>query len=124
MSDEESITEQVITHYKAGVKASLLAEYRCNTAGCLLIHVWQAPGGIEFFAPERRLSDGYDYARAIEAKFDSNYQRAGRLEFGVFVKIQVLCTHTSDLAFSFELWRDIADRTPGKPVRILLPRDT
>ncbi len=67
MTDRESIRRDVIAHYEAGVKGSLLAEYRCKR-GCLLLHVWQSPNGPEFFAPGGRVSDHYALAFALAVK--------------------------------------------------------
>lgn len=126
MSEEadQAIAREVIAHYKAGIKASLLAEYRCRTSGCLLLHVWQAPKGLEFFVPKRRLSEGYAFARDVEAKFlDAVFPlEAGRLSPGTLTRLQLMCDHTSDSVFDFEIWRDVVNQVPGRPVRVIWPR--
>ena len=131
MTDWEDIHNEVLTHYAAGVKTALLAEYRCRARGCLLLHVWQTPMGPEFFAPGGRVSDRYEAAqqfdwpgRGREAS-DKSGTRAHRLNDPVIGPkwLWLLCDHVKQHVFVRDIRQELASQ-PGKPTRIFLPQDT
>ena len=129
MTDWEDIHSEVLAHYAAGVRGALLAEYRC-TSGCLLLHVWQAPMGPEFFAPGARVSDHYELARQFDWPgpgrnvSDKSGNRAHRLNDPVIAPkwLWLLCDHVNQAVFVRDIQRELASQ-PGRPTRILLPRD-
>lgn len=128
----EQAWREAVAHYKAGVKDSLLAEYRCRKKGCLLLHVWQSPNGPEFFAPAAEISDQYTTAGQLDwpafNRFgpDKTGDRAGRLDDPVIARqwLWLMCDHLVGPIWTSDLRRDVEGRAPGKPVRINLPRDT
>lgn len=131
MSREDSWHEAV-THHTAGVKDSMLAEYRCRTKGCLLLRVWNSPNGPEFFAPAARVSDQYTEAGQWHwlgfNRDDPNKtgDRAGRLDDLASLQrggwLWLLCEHVKEPMWRSEILRDLAEREPGKPARIFIPR--
>lgn len=132
MTFEDSWAEAV-AHHEAGVKGALLAEYRCRKRGCLLLHVWQAPKGLEFFAPAARISDQFisagqwhwlGFNREDEKKTGD---RAGSLE-EVSAVLQeggwlwLLCEHVQESVWVSEIRRDAGGGHPGQPAAIFMPR--
>lgn len=131
----ESSWAEALAHHRAGVKGALLVEYRCRTKGCLLLHVWQTPKGLEFFAPAARISDRFTSAgqwhwlgfnRDGEKKTGD---RAGSLD-EVSASLQaggwlwLLCEHVKESMWVSDIRRDAANRDPGHPAEIFLPRTT
>lgn len=130
----ESPWSDAIEHYRAGVKGALLAEYRCRTKGCLLLHMWQAPNGIEFFAPAARVSEQYTSAGQLHwlgfnrDVDDKTGDRAGRIDDVAELQaggwLWLLCDHVKEAVWVRDIRRDIASAEPGKPTRVFLPRPT
>ena len=131
----ESSWAEALAHHRAGVKGALLVEYRCCTKGCLLLHVWQTPKGLEFFAPAARISDQFitagqwhwlGFNREGEKKTGD---RAGSLD-EVSAGLQaggwlwLLCEHVKESMWVSDIRRDAANRHPGQPAAIFLPRTT
>jgi hypothetical protein len=132
MTDPENVRRDVLAHYEASVKGSMLVEYRCRKKGCLLLHVWQTSNGPEFFAPGGRVSDRYALARQFDWLAPDRIapgktgDRAGRLNDPVIAVrwLWLICEHVMYSIWVRDIRRDFAGRTPGSPVRIFLPRDT
>jgi hypothetical protein len=130
----ESSWAEAVAHHRAGVKDVLLVEYRCRTKGCLLLHVWQAPKGLEFFAPAARVSDRFTSAGQWHwLGFNRDGQkktgdRAGsldevaRLQAGGW--LWLLCEHVNKSMWVHDIRRDAAGRDPGQPAEIFIPRPT
>jgi hypothetical protein len=115
----EVIRHEVIAHHDAGVKGSLLAEYRCRAKGCVLLQVWQTSNGPEFLAPGNRLSP-QNMPRSA-----GPWDWAGRLDdYPETLWMPLWCDHVKDHTYASEVRRDCADRTPGRPRRVSWPRDT
>lgn len=133
MSREDSWTEAV-NHYRAGVRDSMLAEYRCKAKGCLLLRVWNSPNGEEFFAPAARVSDRFVSAGQLHwlgfNRSDSNKtgDRAGRLSDVAALDLGgwlwLLCAHVKEPLWLSDFRRDCAHAEPGKPARAFVPRVT
>jgi hypothetical protein len=131
VTDWEDIGRDVFAHYAAGVKGALLAEYRCRKRGCLLLHVWQTPMGPEFFAPGGRVSDRYELAHQFDwpglgrQVSDKSGDRAHRLNDPVIAQkwLWLLCDHVKEAVWVRDIRRELTSQ-PGKPTKILLPRDT
>jgi hypothetical protein len=132
MSLEQEWREAVARH-QVGVKNVMLAEYRCRKKGCLMLRIWQTPNGPEFFAPPAGLPDWYATAGQLHwPNFDQNDPggktgpRAGLLSNPTFdgLWLWLLCDHLRGVLWTSDIRRDFEGRTPGKPVRINLPRDT
>jgi hypothetical protein len=131
MTDWEDIHSEVLAHYAAGVRTALLAEYRCKAEGCLLLRVWQAPMGPEFFAPGGRVSDRYESAQQFDWPgrgrdvSDKSGIRAHRLNDPVIAAkwLWLFCDHVKPQhIFVRDIQRELASR-PGRPTKIFLPRD-
>ncbi|BBY52948.1 hypothetical protein MKOR_01990 [Mycolicibacillus koreensis] len=131
MNRQES-WDEAVGHYRAGVKGALLAEYRCRSKGCLLMHVWQAPRGLEFFAPSSRVPD-----RGVTAgqwhwlgynRPDKRHtgDRAGGLEDLADMHaggwLWMLCEHVRQHEWVDDIRRDCAKGAPGDPAKVFLPR--
>lgn len=123
---------EAVAHYQAGVKDSLLAEYRCRAKGCLLLRIWQSPNGPEFFAPSARVSDQNTSAGQWHwlgfNRTDPNKtgDRAGHLDSLASLQrggwLWLLCDHVKEAVWVRDIRQDIAGQTPGKPTRVVLPR--
>jgi hypothetical protein len=130
MVDPNSASE-VIAHYEAGVKHSLLLEYRCREKGCLLLHVWQSPNGPEFLAPGHRLSGRYRFARELEQMAFAEMAGQGGGWIGRLDDypipwaqwVPLTCGHVELTALMSEIRGDLAVH-PGRPRPILWPRNT
>jgi hypothetical protein len=130
----ETSWAEAVAHHGAGVKDVLLVEYRCRTKGCLLLHVWQAPKGMEFFAPAARVSDQYSSAGQWlwlgYNRDDANKtgDRAGALDDLAGLQaggwLWLLCEHVKESVWTREIRQDAADRVPGQPASIFMPRVT
>jgi hypothetical protein len=133
--DREQAWRDAIRHYRAGMKGSMLAYYRCRAKGCLLLAIWQTPKGLEFFAPAARISDRFTSAgqwhwlgfnREGEKKTGD---RAGSLD-EVSASLQaggwlwLLCEHVKESMWVSDIRRDAANRRPGQPAEIFLPQTT
>jgi len=125
---------EATAHHRAGINDALLVEYRCRTKGCLLLHVWQAPKGLEFFAPAARISDQFISAgqwhwlglnregeRKTGDRAGSLDEVAARLQAGGW--LWLLCEHVKESVWVSDIRRDAAGGSPGQPVRIFIPRD-
>ena len=132
MSRLEDSWTVAITHYRAGVKDSLLAEYRCRTKGCLLLRVWQAPRGLEFYAPAARVSDQYTSAGQWHwlgfnrTGLNKTGDRAGCLDDVASLQgggwLWLLCEHVKESLWIRDVRRDLAEVTPGLPAKVFIPR--
>lgn len=128
----ESTWAEAVAHYRAGVKGALLAEYRCRTKGCLLLHIWQAPNGIEFFAPAARVSNRYTSAGQWHwlgfnrGGDNKTGDRAGQLDDVARLQaggwLWLLCEHVKEAVWLRDIRQDISDSQPGNPVKVFLPR--
>ena len=56
----------------------LLAEYRCRTKGCLLLHVWQTPQGRFWYTPRYKLSPQLTESDTTESARDKRTDDGGR----------------------------------------------
>jgi hypothetical protein len=131
VSLEDSWAEAV-AHYRAGVDDSLLAVYRCRRKGCVLLKVWNAPRGQEFFAPAARIADRNLTARQWHwlgfNRADERHtgDRAGRLDD--LARLQaggwfwLVCEHVKESVWLREIRQDFAGSRPGVPVSIFIPR--
>lgn len=131
----QSSWNEAVAHHQAGVKDVLLVEYRCRKKGCLLLHVWQAPKGLEFFAPAARVSDQFvsagqwhwlGYNREDEKKTGD---RAGRLD-EVAARLQsggwlwLMCEHVKESMWVRDIRQDAASGQLGQPTTGFFPRAT
>ena len=113
------------------MSGSLLVVYRCRTKGCLLLQVSQTPDGLEYDAPGHRLSDHYTRIRDLETggrEYDEILSPPrppirGRLDESAPPGLQLLCNHVNEWASTTDVRRDMQGATPGRPVRVLWPRD-
>lgn len=132
MTSREQSWRDAVAHYKAGVKGALLAEYRCRTKGCLLLHVWQSPNGLEFFAPAARVSDQYTSAGqwhwlGMNRRADNKTgDRAGRIDDLARLQaggwLWLLCEHAKEVLWTREIRADTAAARPGRAVKVIVPR--
>ena len=130
--NREAAWHEAVAHHRAGVRDSLLAEYRCRTKGCMLLHVWQAPAGIEFYAPAARVSDQYTSAGQWHwlglnrAAANKTGDRAGRLDDLATLQaggwLWLLCEHVKESLWVRDIRRDTDDCIPGQPAKIFMPR--
>ncbi|WP_370499772.1 hypothetical protein NWT09_22170 [Mycolicibacterium sp. jd] len=130
--NREDSWQEAVAHYRAGVKDSMLAEYRCRVKGCLLLRVWNSPNGPEFFAPAARVSDQYTSAGQWHwlgfnrADTNKTGDRAGRvaelasLQLGGW--LWLLCEHVKESVRTREILHDFAGVEPGNPARVFIPR--
>jgi len=101
----------------------LLLEYRCRAKGCLLLRVWQTPEGPAWQAPGRALSNRGALARDLE-QTALGVGETGRLDdCPPLLWLPLICRHVNESAWLFDIRADLADATPGRPVRALWPRD-
>lgn len=127
----EGSWSDAIAHHQAGVKDVLVAEYRCRTKGCLLLHVWQSPNGLEFYAPAARVSNRYTSASQWHwlglnrSKDNKTGDRAGRLDDLARLQaggwLWLLCEHVKESLWVRDIRRVTADVQPGRPVQVFLP---
>lgn len=127
----EEAWREAMRHHAAGVVDCLLVEYRCRTKGCLLLRVWQAPRGIEFYAPSVRVSNQKVMAKQWHwlgfnrANERQTGDRAGRLDdlaklqYGGF--LWLLCHHVTQAEWVADIRRDCSGRAPGDAANIFLP---
>lgn len=112
--------------------SALLLEYRCRAKGCLLLRVWQTPGGPQFLVSGHRLSDRYTLARHLErlalaAGHSSETPETpgdwiGQLdEQPALLWLPLMCGHVRETAWIFAIRKDVAGAAPGRPKRILWP---
>ncbi|HRD10507.1 MAG TPA: hypothetical protein PLI79_01465 [Mycobacterium sp.] len=132
MTLEDSWAEAV-AHHRAGVKDVLLAEYRCRKRGCLLLHVWQSPNGLEFFAPASSVSGRFTSAGQWHwlgmnrSRDNKTGDRAGRID-DLAEMLQaggwlwLLCEHVKVALWVKDIRADAAGGKPGEPVKVFLPR--
>lgn len=115
-----------------------LAEYRCRK-GCLLLLMWQAPTGREFYAHTKHaaafhtLTRGYIDVRGQERneagipRFGIPDIWAGRLEdHPVDGWIPLICDHYQGAVQVAEVRSTVDSTKPGQPARVLIdsPSDT
>lgn len=128
--DREQAWQDAMRNYRAGVKRSMLAVYRCRAKGCLLLAVWESPSGLEFFAPAARVSSKFTTAGQLDwptfnrTGSERTGDRAGRLDDPVVAEqwLWLICDHMKEAVWTSEIRRDFAGRWPGEPVHIVLPR--
>jgi hypothetical protein len=116
------------------MSGSVLVEYRCRAKGkgCLLLRVSQTRGGPEFYVPGHRLSDSYTRIRDLDTggrEYDEMLSppRApvrGRLDESAPLGFQLLCNHVSEWVLTTDIRGDMQGVTPGRPTRVLWPKDT
>jgi hypothetical protein len=114
----------------------LLAEYRCRKR-CLLLHIWQAPSGRNFYLPRYRLSPAVTESETAESarrkRTEDGYKiwrgRAGSMEeldvAGLppgIVTLTVTCDHVRENLAAEAIAADITAARPGAPAKILIPR--
>jgi hypothetical protein len=143
MTDLERARSEAIAHHKAGVKGSLLVEYRCRVRKCLLLRVWETPNGPEFFARDRQSDGIYSLLNSYDLIDDPGRRVppggvgppargvgpgqvfAGRLDDHPETKwVPLWCDHVRESALISAIRRDIKGRTPGRPKTVLVPIDT
>jgi hypothetical protein len=141
LPDLERVRRDAITHHEALLAADMmnkvaLAEYRCQM-GCSLLRVWQTPSGPEFYAqtkhaePLHTLTGGYIDVRGKDRN------RAGLPLFGIPDVwagllsdhpsegwVPLICDHHQGAIQIVDIQQDLTGRKPGKPVRVLWPKDT
>jgi hypothetical protein len=142
MTDLERARSEAIAHHKAGVKGSLLVEYRCRARKCILLRVWETPNGPEFFARDRQSDAIYSMLNSHDLIDDPGRQmspggmtpargvgpgqvHAGRLDDHTETKwVPLWCDHVRESALISAIRRDIAGGAPGRPKTVLVPIDT
>lgn len=129
LTDLETRRREAITHHKAGVKRAALIEYRCRLRKkCLLLRVWQTPSGLEFYAPCRHTSGLYlSFQSLIDVRGDSRRFGipdvwAGRLDDHLPDQwVPLVCDHHRGGTLVSDIRQNIAGRTPGDPLVVLVP---
>jgi hypothetical protein len=120
----------------------LLAEYRCRTKGCLLLHVWQTPHGRYWYLPpydlspevteaetvetarRKRTDDGYRKWKARGGSFDDlleSAREAPNYSHGLTVQCD---HHVRGEIPAAELAARVNGATPGTPAKVFVPGDT
>jgi hypothetical protein len=118
------------------LKRVLLAEYRCATKRCLLMHIWQAPHGRYFYLPPYRLSPDVTQTQTAESARLKRTKDGHRLwqaqagsldelvEFFAYTPgvggLPVNCEHVRDSVPVEQLAAVVAAAKPGRPTRIAL----
>lgn len=135
MTLEESWAEAVAHHSAGWMTGALLVEYRCRAKGDLLLHVWRAPRGLEFFAPNRRLSDRFNTAgQFLWLGFNRRNDRETGDRAGTLDDLSntlqeggwlwLLCEHVMESVWVEDIRQQAAGAVPGRPASMFLPRAT
>lgn len=117
----------------------LLAEYRCRTKGCLLLHVWQSPHGRYWYTPPYDLSPQVTQDETVEsarAKRTADGYRKWLPRAGSFDELldffdgapesgglTLTCDHVRETVTVGRLAADAGGATPGAPAKAFVPDD-
>lgn len=115
---------------KSRLRQVLLLEYRCATKSrCLLMHVWQSPGGVLFHSPPHKKSSARNLAQSNESGRRNNTidgDRRWKGYSGVLDQLRgwpdsagmpMHCDHVDTFVKASELFMDVDRATPGHPTR-------